>query len=217
MTDKQIIIDGVNVKDCKRRIGKDNYCRYYKRPCAENNFNCIWKKYLRKEQECEELKEERNEYFELIAIRTEVLAKIANKLGMNTGIIENKELFCKIDQLKAENEKMSKGYSKLTEIVSPYMDDFTGYNEELGGFDIVLCVKELLQQLDQLKSENEHLSEKEEEAKHYLEESENSLKLSKTLTEIKEIAEKDFRHTAWEEYAKQLKQILQKINEVEND
>ena len=56
MTDEQIIIDGVNVKDCKRRIGKYNFCRYYKRPCAENNYNCIWKKYLRKEQECEELK-----------------------------------------------------------------------------------------------------------------------------------------------------------------
>ena len=58
MDDKQIIIDGVNIKDCKRRIGKDNYCRYYKRPCSENNFNCIWKKYLRKEQECEELKKQ---------------------------------------------------------------------------------------------------------------------------------------------------------------
>ena len=57
MTDKQIIIDGVDIKDCKRRIGKDSFCRYYKRPCADNNYNCIWKKYLRKEQECEELKE----------------------------------------------------------------------------------------------------------------------------------------------------------------
>ena len=27
---------------------------------------------------------------------------------MNTGIIENKELFCKIDQLKTENEKLKK-------------------------------------------------------------------------------------------------------------
>ena len=62
MTDKQIIIDGVNVKDCKRRIGKDNFCRYYKRPCAENNYNCIWKKYLRKEQECEELRKQYNCY-----------------------------------------------------------------------------------------------------------------------------------------------------------
>lgn len=58
MSKKQIIIDGVDIKDCKRRIGKDNFCRYYKRPCAENNYNCIWKKYLRKEQECEELKKE---------------------------------------------------------------------------------------------------------------------------------------------------------------
>ena len=41
-------------------------------------------------------------------------------------------------------------------------------------------------------------------------------KLKQTLAEIKEIADKDFRHTAWEEYAKQLKQILQKISEVEN-
>ena len=54
MTNKQIIIDGVDIKDCKRRIGKDNFCRYYKRPCAENNYNCIWKKYLRKEQELQE-------------------------------------------------------------------------------------------------------------------------------------------------------------------
>ena len=54
MTDKQIIIDGVDIKDCKRRIGKDNFCRYYKRPCSENNYNCIWKKYLRKEQECQQ-------------------------------------------------------------------------------------------------------------------------------------------------------------------
>ena len=61
MKDKQIKIDGVDVKDCKRRIGKNNYCRYYKRPCSENNYNCVWKKYLRKEQECEELKRKYNE------------------------------------------------------------------------------------------------------------------------------------------------------------
>lgn len=44
-------------------------------------------------------------------------------------------------------EKMSKGYAELTELVRPHIDDFTGYNEELGGFDIVLCVKELLGKL----------------------------------------------------------------------
>lgn len=38
-----------------------------------------------------------------------------------------------------------------------------------------------------------------------------------TLAEIKEIAEVDFNHTCWKTYAKQLKQILQKISEVLND
>ena len=44
MDEKPIMIDGVDIKNCKRRVGKDNYCRYYKRLCSENNFNCIWKK-----------------------------------------------------------------------------------------------------------------------------------------------------------------------------
>lgn len=66
MSKKQIIIDGVDIKDCKRRIGKDNFCRYYKRPCAENNYNCIWKKYLRKEQEYEELKAEVKKQKEIV-------------------------------------------------------------------------------------------------------------------------------------------------------
>ena len=58
-----------------------------------------------------------------------------------------------------ENEKMSKGYAELTELVKPYIDDFTGYNEELGGFDIVLCVKELLQQFDAIREENNKIKE----------------------------------------------------------
>ena len=59
MTNKEeIIIDGVDVKNCRRRIGKNNYCRYFKRLCSENNFNCVWKQLARKTQECEELKKE---------------------------------------------------------------------------------------------------------------------------------------------------------------
>lgn len=37
------------------------------------------------------------------------------------------------------------------------------------------------------------------------------------LTDIEEIAEKDFNHTCWEIYARQLKQILQKISECKGD
>lgn len=56
-----------------------------------------------------------------------------------------------------ECEELKKGYAELTKIVSPYMDDFTGYNEELGGFDPILCVKELFQQLAHKMQENEEL------------------------------------------------------------
>ena len=56
MNKEEIIIDGVNVKDCKRRIGKNSYCRYFKRPCADNNFNCIWKQHERLKEENARLK-----------------------------------------------------------------------------------------------------------------------------------------------------------------
>jgi hypothetical protein len=54
---EEIIIDGVNVKNCKRRIGKNSYCRYFKRPCADNNFNCIWKQHERLKEENQKLTE----------------------------------------------------------------------------------------------------------------------------------------------------------------
>lgn len=145
MTDKQIIIDGIDVSGCEYYF--DGKCRcmdasimqdFYLCPQCNNNPNCYYKNWERKEQECEKLKE---------------------------------------------------GYSELTDIVSPYMDDFTGYNEELGGFDIVLCVKELMEQLDQLKAENKELkdlntrldNQRETYWKGYQ-------KLEQTLTEIKALA-----------------------------
>ena len=42
-------------------------------------------------------------------------------------------------------------------------------------------------------------------------------KYKQTLIEIKDIAEEDFNHTCWETYARQLKQILQKISEYKGE
>ena len=42
-------------------------------------------------------------------------------------------------------------------------------------------------------------------------------KYKQALDDIKDIAEEDFNHTCWETYARQLKQILQKIREVEGE
>ena len=52
--------------------------------------------------------------------------------------------------------------------------------------DLVPHTQIYIEQLNQLKLENEHLSEKEKEVRHYLEEAQ---KFKNCLTEIKEIAE----------------------------
>lgn len=77
-----------------------------------------------------------------------------------------------------------------------------------------LVKKRLVQQLDQLKAEKDELKEY---IKHLHNlcgnETDKQYKYKQTLIEIKEIAEIDFNHTCWETYARQLEQILQKINE----
>lgn len=66
-----------------------------------------------KEQECEELKAQVDEWkencnnnFELVAIRTKLLTDIAIKLGLNTAIIEHKDVFDKIDNLQSKEHEL---------------------------------------------------------------------------------------------------------------
>lgn len=142
------------------------------------------KKLQAKEQECEELMKELHKNFEEKDKLHLIIDRLLEASGYDTNIASAEDFEdvyenmsyekLQLYQLKADNEKMEKGYIELTEIVSPYIDDFTGYNEELQGFDIVLCVKELIQQLndkdnkritiltatnDQLKAENKKLKE----------------------------------------------------------
>lgn len=138
MTDKEIIIDGVDVSKCEE-INSDvlNPSCYHLNSLCKENPNCYYKQ-LQKEK------------FENLNNRQ--MVESAENL-----IYENSELYKYIKEKEQECEELNKCYSELIDMVSPYMDDFTGYNEELGGFDIVLCVKELMEQLDQLKAENEEL------------------------------------------------------------
>lgn len=64
-----------------------------------------------KNQEIEELKAQVDEWkencnnnFELVAIRTKLLTDIAIKLGLNTAIIERKDVFDKIDKLQSKEQ-----------------------------------------------------------------------------------------------------------------
>lgn len=131
MTDKQIIIDGVDVKDCKRRIGKDNFCRYYKRPCAENNYNCIWKKNLRKEQECEKksweignlgykIKNQRKE----INIRLEQLDQLK---GENVRVLKQLEFVRTLNTVQeAEIRKLKQTLAEIKPILEFYANSNMG-------------------------------------------------------------------------------------------
>ena len=78
MTDKQIIIDGIDISKCKHYDEVFNYCdqsylgeggllKNTKNPKrCECSPNCYYKQLKRKEQECEELKEEIDDLKEII-------------------------------------------------------------------------------------------------------------------------------------------------------
>lgn len=125
------------------------------------------------------------------------------------------------EQLKAkeqECERLQEGYSELTDIVSPYMDDFTGYNEELGGFDLVLCVKELMEQLDRLKAENDNIKKTFDSLfKVQYKLADNNKKLRQCLTEIKEIACDGYNNGQTSYATLQCEKIINIINEVNNE
>lgn len=86
MTDKEIIIDGVDVSECEKlgetidgiTCGLGKRIRFAnkiitKHNLCKNNPNCYYKQRKRKEQECEELKKEINGYKTIIGkIRQEV-------------------------------------------------------------------------------------------------------------------------------------------------
>lgn len=72
MTDKEIIIDGVDVSKCYGYVHNakeydcgETYSKFHYRYCEENP-NCYFKQLKRKEQECEELKKIKKENITLI-------------------------------------------------------------------------------------------------------------------------------------------------------
>ena len=129
MSREPIIVDGVNVSECVYRA--EEKCILKDDECCLFP-NCYYKQLKRKDLEIEKYKD----------------------LALHNGKVCNERLD-KIDELEYKINEMEKGYAELTEIVTPYIDDFTGYNEELGGFDIVLCVKELMQQFSEIKEKLE--------------------------------------------------------------
>ena len=109
MTDKQIIIDGVDISKCKQYDEVFNYCdqsylgeggllKNTKNPKrCECSPNCYYKQLKRKEQECEELKEDVERW----------------KSNFNGKVSAIEELLHQLDQLKAENEELRRSITKI--------------------------------------------------------------------------------------------------------
>ena len=226
MTDKQIIIDGVDVSECisldKYYIancteefidcalgGLYEYQDEYKRTCKENP-NCYYKQLARKEQECEALQMSKNEAVEIIA-----------ELKAYKDV--NEDFKTAWEELKAENDELKK---IINEAKSSSLD--------LQSFLVGEAIQnEYEQQLDQLKTKNEELKKELEavyddckgcptcnealyNANLYAKEYK---KLKQILAEIKEIAKNAYDEFGNDVYGINPKQILQKISkcEVEND
>ena len=116
---EQIIIDGVNVKDCRRRIGKNSYCRYFKRLCSDNNVNCVWKQLARKTQECENLKAE-EKYLK------QCCQKAGEELAKHSFDYDGKEknLVVQAMELNEKYEKLEKALDEIEEYVKSQFDGF---------------------------------------------------------------------------------------------
>ena len=191
MTDKQIIINNVDVSRCDFLAKEDDYCSYsgeyraYKGQCGcsdeemcKDHPNCFYKKALNqlkcKEQECEELKEKYKWYdhYKEQALYNKNLCNEKSK---------------QLDQLKAENEELKK--------------QVCGLRPELKFIINKTCCKYNI------------------EAKYYHEkivEIINNLdKYERNLADIKEIAEKAYDEFGNDVYGINPKQILQKISEYE--
>lgn len=115
MTDKQIIIDGVDVSGCKKyeheivrcNATMKNMCFCGGRCTDKKNADCYYKQLKRKEQECKELKSDLTDISKIIDCK-------------NGTILTFKE---QLDRLKAENEKYKQTLTEIEEIAMGIMDD----------------------------------------------------------------------------------------------
>ena len=203
MTDKQIIIDGVDVSWCKHYkhndknsgwsscTSKDEEHIHAVNPLCCENKDCLYKQLKRIEQECEELKkqlERKEENYQKLLNKSNKY--IHNLVDENVQDISN--LARQLEQLKAENET----YKKMLEDE----DVRLALNEIRTGERKLWFNK--AERLKQALAEIKEIAEIEIECKTY---------------EIENDCFNETRCKALNEHIDFIKQILQKISEVENE
>lgn len=121
MTDKQIIIDGVDVSGCNFTLERDGKIKC--ECCHATGFGvicdceswktCDYKNYKRKEQELTHFKKENERLLQtIIKDQTEIVQKNIDETNILL-IKENTDLQQQLDQLKAENDELKKIIERL--------------------------------------------------------------------------------------------------------
>lgn len=97
MSDKQIIINGVNVAECEYFNRFRNICHNRNLCCdCDKNQDCQYKQLERKEQECEELKAEIKHYKQIAQYHGNLSVKYTNKSAkLKQTLAEIKEIMKK--------------------------------------------------------------------------------------------------------------------------
>ena len=127
---KQIIIDGVDVSGCKHYKNRTciaDYCLTdmpFGEAKCELNPNCHYKQFKRKEQECEELKNELHKNFKEKDTLHLIIDRLLEASGYDTNTASAEEFEDvyehmryeqqQLDQLKAENEDLKNRVAELS-------------------------------------------------------------------------------------------------------
>lgn len=179
MTDKPIMIDGVDVSGCKKldREYAPNYPEIggydWFNECKETSTycegrNCLFKQLARKTHECEELKN-KLKYIrgENIHLKESATDEQIDFLALNNYI---KTLELQIDQLKAENDQLKKIIERLDVPKHEVIDmDIALENEKLkaeneeykkNGVDLFEQLSNGLKANEKLKAQNEQAEQK---------------------------------------------------------
>ena len=117
MTDKQIIIDGVDVVECphrKKEVTFMNVIKCYNYGACEG-VNCLYKQLARKEQECEELQ---NKFLELNC------KAYSNSLELDQLKAEKDGLKTMLKDLSYENQKFCYQIEEQTKQLEPFKDEY---------------------------------------------------------------------------------------------
>lgn len=228
MTDKQIIINGIDVSKCNFRLEQDNQ---QKCECChaigfgvicdcEQWHNCYFKQLARAKEEIEKLKAQIENEKQALQIDIDNLNQACLDLNQENDDLQNK--------LQAKEQLSVKQSHELIRLRKELQENkqknviLLQENEELKNATVTLAegLNFRQERADKLEQECEGLEfDYQKQLKNtnkWIVECENLQKqlesYKQTLDEIEKTANKNFTHTSWKEYKEQLMQILNIIN-----